>query len=380
MSDKYKHIVLITNTNMDSTAGNVTLLLRRAESMFRVKSYITDVIVYHDIPNKKIVSKNNYYTIRYAKKMLDVKRIVKQINPEHIVLYGDKIELITYPLHHYLKKIGSNADIILDVQSSVEEKIEYAKTFRHKLRYPLYYWAFRLAISNVDGAFVVSNELIDNCEKKKLRKHNLNYYKVRCGINDLIDSEQIKENRLIIRKKYGIPLDAVVFSYSGYRMAWQKVDDIIDDFIKYDSLIDNAYFMFFCNTDEAFETQLKKAFPKGNYCVTLLNKEEYARTLCACDIGYILRDYNETNRVAFPNKFSDYLSTGMLVAMNRALPEPIRLLTQYGIPYIDTEANIEENIERIKLYKANWESYLKEAEKMCAKELLYDSQIEKTDL
>ena len=175
---------------------------------------------------------------------------------------------------------------------------------------------------------------------------------------------------------YNIPEDAVVFVYSGYRMAWQKINETIKEMQGYDKLIDNAFFMFFCNTDEAFEMQLRHVFPKGNYIVKLLSKNEYQQHLCACDIGYLMRDYNETNRVAFPNKFSDYLSSALLIAMNRALPEPYRILENNNLLVLDTDNDdLSSKVDIIYKYLNNRSLYVEKALEVSKHELFYEEQV-----
>ena len=343
--------------------------------------YYTQFLIYHGIAdhgNKDVFEK--YYEIRYIRNKKDLyTQIIKEI-PKCIILYGHKIEMLTYGIHRVLKQNKIKCDVLLDVQACVEEKLEYAPNFKRKLMYPAYYMAFRLAISNVDGAFVVSEELKENCERKLLLKRKLKYYKVRCGITRVLNLEEVEINREKMRKDYSINNKDVVFVYSGYRMAWQKIDEIIKDFQKYDKMIDNSYFMFFCNTDEAFEQQLDRAFPRKNYFVGLLKKDEYEKTLCGCDVGYILRDYKETNKVAFPNKFSDYLSAGLLIGMNKALPEPMRVLRDNKIPYLDTDNLIEENVQIVEQYLKHRGAYLRLVLSACEKELLYSSQIKKTKI
>lgn len=371
-----KHIIVITNTDMTTSAGNVTLLLRRAESCYRIKNYITDFIVYHGRVKPNIEKVEDYYNIVNADNWNELKKLIVSLKPVHIILYGDRVKTITYPLRLFLKKNNIQSDILLDIQGAIEEKKEYAHSIKKKIRYPFLYCAFKYAISFCDGAFVVSNELMENCEEKKMTKRSLVYHKVRCGVNSLFTLEQISRNREEIRAQYGISDSTVVFSYSGYRMPWQKIDEIIEDFKKYDKLMNDTFFIFLCNTDAEFEEQLRKAFPKGNYYVALLGKDAYVKTMCACDIGYILRDYNITNKVAFPNKFSDYLSSGMLLAMNHALPEPLRIIDQHNIPYIDTDnKSIEANIKIIMDYKSNWRRYVEKALSVTQEELAYDSQI-----
>ena len=373
--------ILISNANFSSSAGNVTLVLRRAEALFNVYGIYTHIFVFMSRYSKSIIpTEGDYYSISYIENWKELKKRIIKKNSRLIILYGDKVELLTYPIHKIIKKNKLCSKVILDVQSCVEEKKEYAKGFFRKLLYPAYLIAFKKAINDVDAAFVVSDELIQNCNQKRKNKKPISYYKIRCGITQLFCSDELYKNREVVRKQLGIPLDATVFVYSGYRTAWQRVDDIIRDFSEYDRLLDNVYFLFLCNIDDQFENKLKAVFPKGNYSACFLGKSEYFKVLSSCDIGYILRCYDETNRVAFPNKFSDYLSSGLLLAMNSALSEPMRLLREKNLPIINTDDRKDENINIINKYVENRHEYIADALELCRTELLYDSQVRKIDI
>lgn len=376
-----KEIVLITNTNMNEHAGNVTLLERRAEAMFVVDGYFTRIVVFRGMPQMRVPVQKSFYSVEYLDEYEHLVRLISETAPKYIVLYGRKVSLLTGFLRRTLKKQGKKSMILLDVQGCVEEKWEYAQSWKQKLIYPVHEIVFRLSINQVDGAFVVSDEMIDNCEKKRIGNRPMKYYKIRCGVNDLLSLEEKMEFRNCVRKEYGISDDAIVFVYSGFRKPWQKLDEIIEDMRRFDVRMEKTHFMLFCDTSPDFELQLAEAFPKGNYTVKLLGMDEYVKMLCACDVGYLKRDYNETNRVAFPNKFSEYLSCGLMIAINSALPEPLRILEHNGVPYIDTDSSdIEGKLKIIQQYVTDVPQYYATAIRTCRAELLYEEQIRKAGL
>lgn len=373
---------LITNGNMGGTAGDTTLILRRARAMYEEKGIYTKILLLDPIEQANINKGDFFYSIETCSSKAEIEQRILKENPQLVILYGDKIQLITSKLYRFVKKHNVNTKIVVDIQGAVEEKKEYSSSFiRKHIVYPISKWSFKRAVRNAHAAFVVSDEIRDKCENalgNKSRK--LEYYKVRCGFEELASAEKMKEYRREFRKKKGLSDTTKVFCYSGYRAGWQKVDEIIEHFCKYDQFRDDCYFAFFCNTDAEFEQLLKEKFPKGNYCVELLRPEDYFKSLCGCDVGYILRDYNETNRVAFPNKFSDYLSSGLLLALNDALPEPTRLIKKLPDHYVDTNtvlSDIKHLFDKLDNRSADYDGFIKASLELGEKELLYREQTKK---
>ena len=376
-------IMLLTNGDMGGTAGDATLILRRARAIYSEKQLFTKIFLLDQREQGKVNTGDYYYSIEKCPDKSAFRMILSKNNPKYLVLYGDKIQMMTKPLRRFIRWKGLQTKIIVDIQGAVEEKKEYSTSFLRKyVVYPLSYLNFRNAVKNADGAFVVSDEIMEKCDRCLGKdKSKMKYYKVRCGTEKVFSAEDISQFRNIFRRKKGIDNDTVVFCYSGYRAEWQKVDDIIEHFKKYDSNLNNCYFAFFCNTDLEFENKLKNSFPKGNFCVELLSPEVYFQSLCGCDVGYILRDYNETNRVAFPNKFSDYLTSGLVIALNNALPEPMRVISSCKDHFIDTDhLRIDEAISIIQKRMNRYPQFLEECIDICEKELLYSSQVSKTEL
>lgn len=382
MNTDLKTAFFITNGNMGGTAGDATLVLRRARAMYDEKGIYTKILLLNPVEQGKVNQGDFFYSIEECNNKKELRQRILQEKPQWLILYGDRIQLMTSSLRRLVKKHQIETKIVVDIQGAVEEKKEYSNSFiRKNVVYPISKLTFENAVRNADAAFVVSDEIQNKCEKAlKSKIKNLEYYKVRCGFDMLASVEEIKKNRNDFRAEKNISDDTKVFCYSGYRAGWQKVDEIIEHFCKYDRFCENCFFAFFCNTDEEFETLLREKFPRGNYYVGLLHPEDYFKSLCGCDVGYILRDYNETNRVAFPNKFSDYLSSGLIIALNDALPEPMRLIKQLPSHYIDTNtviSDMEDLFDKLDNRLANYDDFVKAALTLGEEELLYSAQIQK---
>jgi hypothetical protein len=216
---------------------------------------------------------------------------------------------------------------------------------------------------------------LDDLDPKRVSQFQI--HKVRCGIDELITVPQRLAWREKVREAWGISPQTVVPVFSGYRLPWQKVDEIIAIFQKLDQQHQDIFFAFFCNMDPAFSQQLANAFPRGNYVVSYLSREAYFPHLCACDVGMLLRDYTTTNWVAFPNKFSDYLNAGLMVAMNQAVPEPYGLLADYKVPFVDLEIGANRLYTAALARQHDLAGYYGIVDPMSQNELLYATQVQK---
>ncbi|MFJ7681466.1 hypothetical protein [Peribacillus butanolivorans] len=378
-----KNILIITTADMSLQSGNVVLINRRAEEMFKQFQIKTTCLI---LENEGINVKHNAEGIEYIKltSKHEIKNYILTHNPQGVIFYGFR----SYSYISYVKKVINKAEcntkILLDIQGALEEGVEYSKGFNwfaNFVKFSIKKILLFKYLNLVDGAFVVSDELMEYCYSylKKSKKSNFKIFKIRCGINKVINSQQKKEWRKEIRNQWNINDDTVVLVFSGYRMPWQNIDKIIDLFKRYDKIMDNVYFAFFCNLDKEFEDQIKTNFKKDNYKTKFLSFDEYFKYLCACDVGFLIRDNNITNKVAFPNKFSDYLNAGLTVAINNTLPEPYRILEQGNVKYINIEQDLNNHIEIMKERQANINQTYKKTEQLCKEELLYSSQIAKIE-
>lgn len=80
----------------------------------------------------------------------------------------------------------------------------------------------------------------------------------------------------------------------------------------------------------------------GNRLIHLsLPREAVAATLAACDIGFMLRDGRELNRVASPVKFPEYLCAGLSVVASPGTGDASRLLLEHDVGTLVDPADIE---------------------------------------
>lgn len=367
---------LVTNCDLSRFAGDTTLFLRRAEAFFSEKNIVTYCDTTTSAPSKQFP----FFISKVVKTKKEVIDDFLQLKPEYVLIFGTKSLFFLTRLKRAAKKHSIKSFFIIDIQSYHGEKAEYSHSVLVHLKVDLQYAIGKYFYPKFDGAFVTAEELIGYCKSAYLRgkSPNFKFYLIRCGTLELPDFSQISVHREQFREKHGISKDSIVFCYAGFLSSWQRFDDIVCLCQKYDKLMGNAYFCFFCPANEEQKMSIMRLFPKGNCLVAYLQPEEYKASLDACDVGLLLRDYNMTNKTAFPNKFSDYLASGMILAINRALPENVAMLERYNFPFIDSEKDpTEKELKLINQVVLGRPSYLKKCEDFLSKEMLYSSELSK---
>ena len=383
-------ILMVTSRDVVDDNGNArgvgaaTLIYRRASELYKTFNAKTYVIPMNGNVKQKYTGYAGCEFVQYKDLSIkeSISNFINKNKPEIIVLSGEK----AYIFIKYIKKVlhlnRIESEIILDLHGALEEGIEYVRGllwFKNYLRYRIKKMMFKYTLKYVDGFFVVSDELKDHYKKMIPLKYNdKHFYKIRCGINEIVDNNLRLKWRKEIRQLLKIQDDTIVFVYSGYRAKWQCIDEIIQNFKIINSINKNVFFMLLTESDDCFEKFLKDNFPQKNYFLGLVSHDQIYKYLSACDVAMLIRHDNYTNRVAFPNKFSDYINAGLIVALSPSLREPTRLLESYKIPHIKLkpeEKIKEKDLLIIAKRHINLKEYYDLCNKLCNEELLYSTQI-----
>ena len=113
------------------------------------------------------------------------------------------------------------------------------------MRYQLKKMFFKKYSKKANGIMFVTDELRDHYYKMLSRNQidKLVDIKIRCGVEEIITNEHRLRWRKNIREKWGVDDDTIVFVYSGYRWAWQKVDETIELFERFNTNIKKSFFV-----------------------------------------------------------------------------------------------------------------------------------------
>lgn len=105
---------LVYGSTMVMCLPVIDFLRKRSNKVLFILGSIV-ILVIADHGNKDVFEK--YYEIRYIRNKKDLyTQIIKEI-PKCIILYGHKIEMLTYGIHRVLKQNKIKCDVLLDVQA-----------------------------------------------------------------------------------------------------------------------------------------------------------------------------------------------------------------------------------------------------------------------
>ena len=128
-----------------------------------------------------------------------------------------------------------------------------------------------------------------------------------------IDMSVNQETQIVIRKKYGIPVDKKVFVYGGNLGKPQGIDFMIEC-LKSQEKNKEVYFLIVGDGTEygKIESYVNTDKPKNVKLMKRLLKEDYDKMVAACDVGLIFLDHRFTIP-NFPSRLLSYMQAKLPV-------------------------------------------------------------------
>lgn len=316
-------ILLVSSRNIYNSTGEIRLIKSRANVLSRDFGIITDFICYRNNevlknPQEIIDERSEFTLFPYSMtnpiSIFKNKRVVKKKvlsivkNYDAVIISGE----LVLDLIIKIKKITS-IPIFYDIHGVCDELSEFKSdnflvNLKRKMIFHLFQHLERKYINKYDAAFAVTTELKEHVIKK-YNAENLKYFIVPCAKGKYsLDIKSIKNNRKTYRAKYNISENDIVFIYSGGYSPWQCVDESINLFIEYNKFNKNSKFLILSGDKDKIDTKGNENIIKDS-----VQYDEVDATLCAGDYAFMLRGDFVTNHVAFPNKYCEYLASGMRV-------------------------------------------------------------------
>ena len=373
-------ILFVTDRNILTTSGELRLIKNRAEALYKESNICTDFIVF--AKKERIKNKNeeinaggsvDVYEVAFANPRVSLisysevrKEIEKKLNSKEyraVVLSGPFMVL-------FAKKIKKDFHIpvIEDIHGAFEDLVELSKTrsFPKGLVFRLSYHLEKNLIQKnkkyINGFFVVTDAMKEYMKKEFGISDDAYFFIIPCATN--IAPSNIGEylnDRMKYRKKYNIDNDEKVFIYSGGVAPWQCVEKTIEIYKQLaDSLEEKSRLLMFSHLKE----DIKKYIGDDRRIqIDSYPPEELMHVLHAGDFAFLIRENNITNNVAFPNKYLEYIQSGMKIITTPYVKEIAKQIYENSMGYIyDFNSSIEELVNYVKNTDVN--SYREEEIRM----------------
>lgn len=363
-----KRILFITNRNILTTSGELRLIKNRAEELYDSFGVATDFIAFQK-PTRINSSKKEEikaggttkvypFALSRPLKTLRAYKELKEAITEKLESgdYGMVI-FSSFLLVHLIRWIKKDYDVsvVMDLHGAAEDSLELARVsgFKKKVFFNLTYAAitrtYKKYYRYADGSLVVTQALEDYVRDNYVIKDNFHFYHVPCATNSLCFEKNVYiENRIAYRKRYNISDDELVFIYSGGVSVWQCVEETIQLYKQLSVQLNKKTRMLVFS--HSFDTIKKLADGDESIQIDSYGPDELTKALCAGDYAFLLRKDSITNNVAFPNKFLEYVQSGMHIIATPFVYEIAQQIKDYslGILY-----NLDGNIKGIVDYLNN---------------------------
>lgn len=345
-------ILFVTNRNILTTSGELRLIKNRAEALYKEYGIATDFIAFasrdriqsekHEVINAggeveayELSLTNPAITLPSYKKLKDsISKKLQTGKYGAVILSGTAMPSLAKGL-----KNKYNVKVYLDIHGALEDILEVSrknsglKANIFKLLYHVDKSAVRKGLKSSEGVFVVTKALEEYLKERYPIAREKNFYIIPCATStNPIDEDEYQTDRIKYRKKYNISADELVFIYSGGVSSWQCVAESIE---LYKALaeklsIKTRMLVFSHNIKEI------AALAEGDQRIQTdsYSPDELFHALRVGDFAFLLRRDNLTNNVAFPNKFLEYVQSGMRIITTPYVYEIKSQVMEYNLGYV----------------------------------------------
>lgn len=337
-------ILFVTNRNIVNTCGELRLIKNRAISLYSTYGIKGDFLVFRndrcdakpqeDIGAESTLKKFLYSTKRpfsvvgqYKNLKSEVLTLLDGGEYSAVVLSGN----LVLRLSKIIKKKHPKVKLIMDIHGAIEELIEFkgntvSKKLFRRAAYIFLKSQEKHYIKNADAYFAVSEAL----KEYLIKEYNVadkQFFIAPCAQGmQVLDPEEKKRNRAIYRAKYGVSDDEKLFIYSGGLSPWQCVDETVKLFSEVSARIGKSKLLLLTGDRSAIEK-----YQSDNIIVDSLPFNLVNETICAGDFAFMLRQNFITNNVAYPNKFIEYVASGMKVIATPFVNDVASQINKYGV-------------------------------------------------
>lgn len=252
----------------------------------------------------------------------------------------------------HINRYFPNIKIIVDIHGANEELIEFPRETLNflninKLIYKAVEYNLQKQLKFADSIFVVSQALQEHIINKFSGCKDKKFYIIPCGARKQnIDFAKVRLLRKRWRNELGVADDTILFVYSGGISPWQSIDKAVEIFDKSRRGINKKARLLIMsnNIDRLPFIKNREEIIARSFQFDLVPD-----VLKAGDVALLLREDKITNRVAFPNKFIEYVLSGMCIICSKYLCDPAQYTDQYnlGIVYDGNDELLIESLNKV---------------------------------
>ncbi len=357
-------LLFITNRNIYNTNGALRLIKNRANTFHEKFGVVTDFICYcdNDVLNydRELINEMSDFTlITYSKKnpltlfanrrkvIERAKELITTNKYDAIILSGEFVLQFVVPI----KKLV-NVPVVYDIHGTTNELIEFPgdgiiDSIMRRALFTLFRYYEKKYTREFDAAFAVTDEL-KRYVQNSFNGSQLSYFIVPCAKKySEMCTETYNLYRKKYREKYNISDDMLLFVYSGGISPWQCIDKTISLFEQISKEIANCKFLILSDQADKLNVENK------DIITDVLPFDKVDETLCAGDFAFMIRDDLVTNHVAFPNKYCEYIASGMKIITSPYLKTIAKNVEKNQLGYVmDSNDDIKGVIQYIKVNKS----------------------------
>lgn len=208
-----------------------------------------------------------------------------------------------------LKQKGKVKKVIFDARGAYKAELnEYIVVNDEILKHQISHLE-QDVLRRSDAILAVSNALVDYWK----REYNFisdKHVVVPCTLSkNFIFDFPPQYEILNYKKDFGFDENDIVMVYSGSSAGWQSfslVEQLLDKLMSNNQKLKLLWLTHDLNTSSEFVHKFRDRI-KSNW----LKPEDVRKYLLVADYGILFREQSETNRVASPVKFAEYLSCGL---------------------------------------------------------------------
>jgi hypothetical protein len=183
------------------------------------------------------------------------------------------------------------------------------------------------AILNSDAQISVSKKLI-NYWVKNYNYTSDNYQIIPCSVSNVFSQKDYSKDITLLP---GLNKDDILLIFSGSLAGWQSFENLEDKLISF-LRYKNIKILFLSREHKTIE-KLEEQYA-GQVFRKWVNPQNVPEYLTLGDYGLLLRDNNNTNKVASPVKFAEYLSAGLKVLISENIGDFSALVKKHNLGYV----------------------------------------------